>query len=258
MPVLGLITCEVLEEEWASLLAIDPDIDRFVVLEDAHSRQFIHALELRGCTKIVRIPHLKAYKAEPSCGIVVIVRVLEFGLHRSRNVLRRALADAVRDMDWYADALMLGYGLCGNALDHPEDILDVKTPLFMPMDGDQSVDDCVGLLIGGRERYHGEQCRVPGTFFMTPGWTSHWRRLLDKKDTQSTASLHDSLKRVFDRYERCLLVVTPAMPEDTMRERCRPFADLLGLRIESCCGSLTIFEKTWQSAKVYLQKKKIR
>ena len=255
MPVLGLITCEVLEEEWAGLLADDPDIDRIVVLEDVHSWQFIHALETRGCTKIVRIPHLKAFMAEPSSGIVIIVRVLEFGLHRSRNVLRRALAGTVREMSRHADAIILGYGLCGNALDHPKEIMDVKIPVFIPMDGNHPVDDCVGMLFGGRTRYHEEQCRVPGTFFMTPGWTRHWRRLLDKDATQTSASLHTSLKRVFDRYKRCLLVVTPVMSEEEMRTACQPFADLIGLRTESCCGSLDILEKTWQSAKEFTRER---
>lgn len=252
MPVLGLISCEVLEEECASLLAEDPDIGLIVVIEDIFSQRFIHALENRGCTNLVRIPHITAYQAEPSTEIVVIVCILEFGLHRSRKVLRRALLKAVRDMSHHIDAIMLGYGLCGNTLDHPEEILDVKIPFFIPMDGDHPVDDCVGLILGGRNRYYEEQCQVPGTFFITSGWACHWRQLLDKNDLQTSDSMRTSLKRVFDRYTRCLLVKTSIMSEEEMRVQCRPFADLLDLRIETCSGTLEILEKTWQTTKMYL------
>ena len=65
----------------------------------------------------------------------------------------------------HVDALVLGYGLCGNALEKPEKLLsEAGVPVFIPMDEDHPVDDCIGLLIGGRECYYKEQCKVAGPF----------------------------------------------------------------------------------------------
>ena len=78
----------------------------------------------------------------------------------------------------YVDAILLGYGLCGNALkDHEELFLDSRVPVFLPMDGDHPVDDCVGLIIGGRENYYEEQCKVAGTMFINSGFLRHWETL---------------------------------------------------------------------------------
>ena len=48
MPVVGVITCEILELEFAYLLSRDPDIAGVTVVEDATSFGFIEALESMG------------------------------------------------------------------------------------------------------------------------------------------------------------------------------------------------------------------
>jgi len=37
------------------------------------------------------------------------------------------------------------------------------------------------LNIGGRECYYREQCKVAVTFFMTPDWTYHWKRMFEQE-----------------------------------------------------------------------------
>ena len=66
-------------------------------------------------------------------------------------------------MSRYVGGLMLGYGRCGGALDDPEALLDVDVPVFIPGGAACPVDDCVGMLMGGRNAYAAEQRRVPGT-----------------------------------------------------------------------------------------------
>ncbi len=67
------------------------------------------------------------------------------------------------------------------------------------MDTDHPVDDCVGLLIGGRNTYYGEQCKEPGTFFMLPGWTHHWDRMFEAEFGSMSV---DMAKRLFKDYKR--------------------------------------------------------
>ncbi len=246
MSTLGLLTCEMLELEFACLLADDPDVERIVVVENSRSRRFIHALERSGRRVAARIPHPAAFRPEPLAGLEVLVNVLEASLHRCRNVLRQALRQAANELAPHVHALALGYGLCGNALENPKETLDVGVPLFIPMDGDRPVDDCIGLLLGGREPYLAQQRKVPGTYFMTPEWAVHWKDILGPDCLRFDDA---TLKRVFHGYERALLIETPAMPLDTMRRRVEAFRTRLDLRVEACAGSLDILRASWKAAK---------
>jgi len=49
------------------------------------------------------------------------------------------------------------------------------------MDEDQPVDDSIGLLIGGGRMILWRTAQGAGTFFMIPGWTHHWKQLLERE-----------------------------------------------------------------------------
>jgi len=246
MPRVGIITCEILELEFAYILATDRDVAGITVLALPPSEGFVAALRERGCGNVRCIPHLASWLPEPTDRLEVIVRVLELGLHRSKPILRRAVAVAAQEFRRYVDALLLGYGLCGNALEGAEELLDIDRPVFVPMDGDHPVDDCVGLLLGGRERYYAEQRRNAGTYFMTPGWTRHSSRLLGEGGAGAD---HQASKRMFAGYERCLAIHCPVMSREELRSGATSFAAALGLRVEECEGSLNILAQAWNSAK---------
>ncbi|MBL7178114.1 MAG: DUF1638 domain-containing protein, partial [Desulfobacteraceae bacterium] len=164
--------------------------------------------------------------------------------------LQEGLVKAAKEMGRYVDAIILGYGLCGNALQKPDELLaDASVPIFIPMDEDHPVDDCVGLLIGGRDCYYAEQCEVSGTFFMIPGWTHHWRRIFDREFGNVSV---DMAKRLFEHYERSLLIPTPVMGKEEMRNNIEEFNQLFGFRTEIRQGTMDILDKTWQSIKDYL------
>jgi hypothetical protein len=248
MPVLGVLTCEILEAEFAHVLAEDAEIALVTVLEDAHSQGLIEGLEARGLSPR-RIPIVKDFSPEYDEGLQVLVRVLELALHNRKRFLQEGLLKAAKEMGRYVDVLFLGYGLCGNALQNPEELLaDADTPIIIPMDHDHPVDDCVGLIIGGRETYYNEQCRVAGTFFMIPGWTRHWRELFEKEYGHFDVEF---AKRVFgmSNYERSLIIPNRVLSEEEMRENIAEFNRLFGFRTEVRPGSLDILNKAWQTAK---------
>ncbi len=250
MAVIGIITCEILELEFAALLGADAEVGRISVLENRCSARLIELLEARPIRHLQRLPHVHAFHAEPGEPVEVLLRVLESGLHRSRAVLRDALAAAAQECRPRVDALLLGYGLCGNALDDPCAVLDVDVPVFLPMDGDHPVDDCVGLCLGGRERYFAEQCKAPGTFFLTPGWSQHWKRMLDARSGEVA---QPGIQRMLASYERALLVKTPALPDNEMQRRGQEFSRQTGLRLEACRGTMDLLEKAWAEAKRCVQ-----
>jgi hypothetical protein len=246
MPVIGIITCEILELEFAHLLAGDVALTGVSVLEDACSRGLIDGLEERGVSPR-RIPIMRGFTPNHEVGMEVLVRVLELALHNRKHLLQEGLLKAAREMGRYVDAIFLGYGLCGNALQNPQELLaDADTPIIIPMDQDHPVDDCVGLVIGGRENYYGEQCRVAGTFFMIPGWTRHWRRLFEKEYGKLDPGF---ARRIFKDYKRSLLIPNRVMCEEEMRNNIEEFNRMFGFRTEIREGTLELLKGAWNRAK---------
>ncbi|MGD8472461.1 MAG: DUF1638 domain-containing protein [Desulfobacterales bacterium] len=253
MGVLGILTCEILELEFARLLATDKEVGCITVLEDKRSANFISALESIKKDNLRRISSLKDFTPAAESPLEVLVGVLELALHNRKHTLQQGLIEAATAIGCHVDALMLGYGLCGNALEKPEELLsDAGVPIFIPMDVDHPVDDCIGLLIGGRRRYHEKQCEVAGTFFMIPGWTYHWKRMFEQEFGNLSPEM---AKRLFKNYERSLLISTPIMSLEEMKQNSQAFNALFGLRTEVCKGTLSILNKTWNAAKKHLQSK---
>jgi hypothetical protein len=252
MAVLGVLTCQILELEFAHLLVHDTDIGQITVLADRHSMDFIEALEQHHLNPR-RIPIVRDFVPNDSHQIEVLVRVLKLGLHNRKKLLQEGLVKAAREMGRCTDAIVLGYGLCGNALQDPYELLsDAGVPIFIPMDQDHPVDDCVGLIIGGRDCYYGEQCKVAGTFFMIPGWTRHWKEMFEIEYGSFDVAF---ARRIFGmaNYERSLMIPNSSLSAGEMQGNIEEFNELFGLRTELRQGSLDILRKTWKNAKHYLQ-----
>ena len=252
---IGVLTCRILELEWAHLLTRDPDVARITVVGEEHASGLIESIRSEGgAVQIVPgLPPSRASEDTPAAGeprIDVIVRVLQLGLHSRKRSLQEGIVQAAGDLGRHVDVIVLGYGLCGNALQDPAALLSgCGVPVFIPMDEDHPVDDCVGLIIGGRENYYAEQCREPGTFFMTAGWTRHWRTMFTGGGSSCDAA---TAKLLFAEYKRSLLVLSPVLDEGEMREQIGEFNSSYGLRTEAVQGSLDILEATWREAKQHL------
>jgi hypothetical protein len=199
-----------------------------------------------------RIPIMRGFRSDQPKRLEVVVRVMELALHNRKSLLQNALVKAAKEMGRYADAIMLGYGLCGNALQKPEELFsDAGAPVFIPMDGDHPVDDCVGLIIGGRDCYYREQCKVAGTFFMIPGWTRHWKKLFLKEYGKFDVEM---MRRIFgmSNYERSLVIPDPALSAEQMEKNIEEFNRLFDFRTEVMKGNLDMLSNAWNTAKRFL------
>jgi len=252
MPVIGVLTCEILELEIAYLLANDKSISTIFVITNEASKGVISALETRGVNTFKPIKSIDAFCPSQGGKIDILVQVLEIGLHCNKSKLQQALVMESRNLGAYVDALFLGYGLCGNALDDPDELLShLDIPYFLPQDGDHPVDDCVGLFIGGRDNYYAEQLKEAGTFFMTAGWTNHWRDIFSKEFGNMSI---DMAKRMFKYYKRALLISNSVMEESQMKENIREFNTLFNCYADFKKGSMDMLSNTWQAAKTYVLK----
>ena len=249
MAVLGIITCEILEREFAYLLNHDPEIAAVHILQNRFSQELTGTVTRHTKMSPQLIHSLADFTPTSVTGLEVIVRVMKVGLHSIIKDLQHEVVLAVTEMAPYVDAILLGYGLCGNALnDHHELLSDSPVPVFLPMDGDHPVDDCVGLIIGGRENYYEEQCKVAGTMFINSGFMRHWKTVLHEGRTAKKYGV-DILKRLMANYERSLLLPTPVASEQELAQAVEEFNEIYGLRTEVRPGTLDLLQQAWISAK---------
>jgi hypothetical protein len=251
MAKIGIITCQILELEFAHVLSADAQVADVFVIDSAFSAGLLSGLEAHGKKPVHRLAALQEFGATPVAGHHVLVRVMEVGLHSVIKNLQRQVVSAVKETARHVDIVLLGYGLCGNALNHAEDLFsEVGVPVILPMDEDHPVDDCVGLIIGGRENYYARQRECAGTMFMNAGFSRHWQKLLDSDIPEKLLPKKDKIqRRMFQNYERSLLLPTKVLAESEMRANIEAFNAKFGLRTESTPGSLALLEKAWQEAK---------
>lgn len=104
-----------------------------------------------------------------SHGTELLIEVLPAALHTSVDDLEYACNCAITSLKNVTNAILLLYGLCGNALKYVVAREDVH---LVTVEDDGIVDDCfVGLL--GRNEYN-MQLQRGGSFFLTNGWVTHW------------------------------------------------------------------------------------
>ena len=82
---------------------------------------------------------------------VVDIRLFERGLHNEPRALRDRLQEAIDAAPSVAEAVVLGYGLCGGAT---AGIVARDRPVVLPR-----AHDCITLFLGARERYAEEHAR---------------------------------------------------------------------------------------------------
>ena len=88
------------------------------------------------------------------------------------------------------DAILLGYGLCGNGLDG---LTARHTPLVLPR-----AHDCIALLMGSAQRYQAYFEENPGTYYRSTGWLERGKGL--QQLTHSTMGFDESLQAMIGKY----------------------------------------------------------
>ena len=114
----------------------------------------------------------------PLVGPGVQVVELEIGLHLSPERLRGELMSQIASLEEPGATILLGYGLCGRAL---EGVSSSVSQLVLPR-----VDDCVGALLGSRQRHRDLLLRRAGSYFLTPQWLDTEMNIFEQLARQAT------------------------------------------------------------------------
>ena len=117
----------------------------------------------------------EAYLCAATSPHIVDMQLVEKGLHNVpanlQEELQRMIAAIPRDR---YDAIVLAYGLCGNAL---AGISASQVPLIIPR-----AHDCITLYLGSREAYRSQFTERPGTYYYTPDY-------MERRGSDSSFSL---------------------------------------------------------------------
>jgi len=161
-------------------------------------------------------------------------RFVSMGLHRWPARLKEELARLIaEDLPDGCTALILGFGLCGGALNG---LKAPVVPLVVPRS-----HDCIPLLFGSHEEYLRELTKERGTFFLSGGWLEGERTLLSEyrrvESRHGEAKARRVMAAMLDSYRRLLFITTGHPRQDALLLDARRLAELLDLPLTVSSGS---------------------
>ena len=166
-------------------------------------------------------------------------QVLDFGLHVNADKLRRTLQAAIDAVRGQYDTIILGYGLCSQA------IVGIRANgcrLVAPR-----VDDCIALFLGSRSAYAAQSHTEPGTYYLTKGWIevgdtpfSDYERSVQRYGKERADRIY---KILMGHYKRLALINTGQSDLQKYREYTQRIARQFGLRYEEIQGSDLLVRK---------------
>ena len=96
MAKIGIITCQILELEFAHMLNADAEVADVFVIDSEFSVGLLSELKIHGKKPVHRLAFLGEFETTPGDGHHVLVRVMELGLHSDIKNLQHHVVSAVR------------------------------------------------------------------------------------------------------------------------------------------------------------------
>jgi hypothetical protein len=178
-----------------------------------------------------------AHVVAPLAGEGTEMRIMDIALHSNPEKLRVRLLREVSEMEDQSSEIILGYGLCGRAL---EGVVSRKSTLVMPR-----VDDCVCALLGSRERRKKLLREDAGCYFLEQHWLDTelnvFVDLLKGLDKVPFEKRNRVVKMMLKNYRTLALLDAGDLSHDA-ESRCRDYAaqyEMNLIRIETDYGLLT-------------------
>jgi len=166
-------------------------------------------------------------------------QVLDFGLHINPEALRTSLQEAIDKASVAADTIILGYGLCSQAV---VGLRANDCTLVVP-----KVDDCIAIFLGSGEAYRAQARSEPGTYYLTKGWIEAGDTPFDEYDglveQYGEEKAQRLMSRVLKNYTRLALINTGQYELERYRDYSRRTAERFGLRYEEIPGSDALIKR---------------
>jgi len=258
--VLGIIGCQVLEDEMAYIVGRDPDVKQVVVIDSTSEGTVASKIQRMAPEKRLSLFDEKfdLKQFQMSNGINVIIWIKPLELHQSPPLLREAVLEAIDQIEGLAQSVLIFYGQCGNAFKNMEMILkDAQVPVCILKDNEGGlVDDCYGIALGGRKEYRDFLINQPGpAYILNTMWMVNWRHfMLDVQMMRDPNDLEE-VKEVFRYmdYKKVIGLNTGLNDQSMFDERLAEFATTFDLVPESHRCSLQVVESSYMEAKKFLR-----
>ena len=171
-------------------------------------------------------------------GEAVETRVLDIGLHVHPDRLRARLLEQIASLEETGTDIVLGYGLCGRSL---EGVFSSKSRLILPR-----VDDCVGALLGSRNRHRQFQRKRPTCYFLEPHWLDTELNIFTeimKGMDRIPLGRRDQIARQALQHYDTLAVLCLKDPDPVSARRIETHARDFGLQILKLPADVTLLQR---------------
>ena len=152
---------------------------------------------------------------------------MDIGLHLNPDRLRDSVQAEIENMEQKGFNLLLGYGLCGRGL---EGVYSKKSILILPR-----VDDCVGALLGSRDRHREILKTQSGSFFLEPSWLDTEMNIFDqlpKELKRYTAEQQNRFIEMALKHYTKLSMLVSGKPDPIAVQRCEKYAQKFSLNLK--------------------------
>jgi hypothetical protein len=251
--VLGVVGCEVFEDEMAYAIGGDHDVRHVIVLDETVDKEMAKKLECLAPDKEIRcISPEDLAKLEPYCAETVILWVEPIGLHQSPPMLREEVVADLKKLEPHIQSGLIFYGVCGTAFRNLEKIQAAfSIPItILKEENNVQADDCTGTLLGGAEAYREFLIKEKGAYTMNTMWAAHWPEFMVETQMLSDPNNLDEVRAIFSYmdYQKVTKMHT-GYGDPEFERRWAEFCDTFGLgkHIRQC--TLRIVESSYQLAK---------
>lgn len=238
--VLTVIGCPILEDELIYSILSDSEEKNIFIIETEHSKSLERKFGRHGIEydKINEYSFLNRMGPIDRSKFNIVIKMLDMALHREPKDLRSRVEDEVVRASEVSDVIALYYGMCGN---HGWDITEWAEgnglcPVLVFRDKDGRVcDDCVGVAVGGVDKYRQLLKAHTGQMLFTPGVAVNWDDFLASNEmfTGLPEKSVEYMKWMFDLcgYDTVVKIDTGLGDRDEMDEATVDFASTYGFKI---------------------------
>jgi hypothetical protein len=164
---------------------------------------------------------------------------LDFGLHLNPNELKNALGKVIDSTASDIDTLVLGYGLCSQAV---VGLKSDRCTLIIP-----KVDDCIAIFLGSVSIYKNQHKSQPGTYYLTKGWIKAGDTPFDEFDSiieqYGLERARFIMNQMLKNYTRLAFINTDNSGLEEYHAYAKNIAQRFGLSYEEIEGSDVLIKK---------------
>lgn len=163
---------------------------------------------------------------------------MDIGLHINPNRLRNTIQSEIENMEQEGFNLLLGYGLCGRGV---EGVCSKKSTLILPR-----VDDCVGALLGSRDRHREILKTQSGSFFLEPSWLETEMNIFDQLPKELENYTAEQQNRVIEmalKHYTKLSMLVSGEPDPIAVRRSEKYAQKFSLDLKQISTDLALITR---------------